>query len=94
MNSPALPAALLAAACIALPACTPGAGKQPSGPAGVVTSLTLSEARTATRQVGLLALIDVTDDPQFPSVTARQSDGFVIQTTLFACDVPNEGCRG
>lgn len=94
MNNPALPSALLAAACLALTTCAPGAGGPQAGPGKVVTSLSITDARTGMRQAGLSAPTDMTSDPEFPSVAARQADGFVIQTTLFACEVSNQACRG
>lgn len=93
MNSPSASAIGLTAACLALSACAAGAGGQ-TGSSGAVTALTVPEARSAMRQAGLSGLTDMTVDPQFPSISARQAEGFVIQTTLYACEPPDELCRG
>lgn len=93
MNSRTLPAASLAAACLVLQACAPGGGPR-SGSGLVVDALTVTEARSAMREAGLSGLTDTTADPEFPSISARQAEGFVIQTTLFACEPSQDRCRG
>ena len=85
--------ALLAVACLVLSACAPG-GMSPSGSDLVVDALSPSEARSAMRQAGLSGLTDTTADPEFPSISARQAEGFVILTTLFACEPSQGRCRG
>ena len=93
MNSPSASAIWLIAAGLALSACATGADGR-SGSGNAVTALTVPEARSAMRQAGLSGLTDMTVDPQFPSISARQAEGFVIQTTLYACDPPDDLCRG
>lgn len=65
-----------------------------ASPPLMVATISLSEAEAAMIDAGLMDFAERTIDTRYPSISALQSDGFTIQTTLFACGNSGGPCKG